>query len=67
MEMLVVPFIVWFAIARMLREEKMCPCISRIVFPLDVALRVRFATPDLNIFRDSGIGLEVLIAAIEVI
>ena len=67
MEMPVVPFIVRLALARMLREEKMCPRISRVVLPLDVALRVRLMKSCPDIRRDSGIGLEVLIATIEMI
>ena len=67
MEVLIVPFIVWFALACMLRKEKMCPRISRIVLPLDVALRVRLATARLNVCRHDGVSLEVLIATIEMI
>ena len=67
MEVLIVPFIVWFALTRVLREEKMRPRISRVVLPLDVAFRVRLMKSRPNIRRDSGIGLEVLIPTIEVI
>ena len=67
MEVLIVPFVVWFALTRMLREEKMCPRISRVVLPLDVALRVRLMNSRPDIRRDSGIGLEVLTPTIEMI
>ena len=63
----VVPFVVGFSLARVVGEEKVRAGVRHGVHPADVALWIRFATTSLNIRRDDGISLEVLIASVEVI
>ena len=66
MEVLIVPFIVRLALARVLGEEQQRAGVRHRVRPADVALRVRLAPTSLDIRRDDGICLQVLVALVEV-
>ena len=65
--MIIVPIVVWFTISYMFRVEQMGTCISHVILPLDIALRIWFIVSHFDIGCDYRVRLEVLITTIEVI